>query len=53
MLIITDAPTGKVAANNTAIKNIKRTARAYRNPAQVPSGPRHDAHLRESFPHQP
>jgi transposase len=32
VLIITGATTGKVEANNTAIKNIKRTARGYRNP---------------------
>jgi transposase len=32
VLIITGASTGKVEANNTAIKNIKRTARGYRNP---------------------
>jgi transposase len=32
VLIISGATTGKVEANNTAIKNIKRTARGYRNP---------------------
>jgi transposase len=32
VLIITGASTGKVEANNTAIKNIQRTARGYRNP---------------------
>ncbi|CCQ48144.1 putative hydroxylase domain protein [Pseudarthrobacter siccitolerans] len=32
MPIITGATTGKVEANNTAIKNSKRTARGYRNP---------------------
>ncbi|MGO4250541.1 ISL3 family transposase [Paenarthrobacter sp. RAF54_2] len=32
VLIITGATTGKVEAHNTAIKNIKRTARGYRNP---------------------
>jgi transposase len=32
VLIITGATTGKVEANKTAIKNIKRTARGYRNP---------------------
>jgi transposase len=32
VLIITGASTGKVEANNTAIKNIKRTARGNRNP---------------------
>jgi transposase len=31
VLIITGATTGKIEANNTAIKNIKRTARGYRN----------------------
>ncbi|WP_426763928.1 transposase [Pseudarthrobacter sp. 1G09] len=31
VLIITGATTGKVEANNTAIKNTKRTARGYRN----------------------
>lgn len=31
MLIITGATTDKVKANNTAIKDIKRTAREYRN----------------------
>ncbi|MGM7777032.1 ISL3 family transposase [Arthrobacter sp. KNU-44] len=37
VLIITGATTGKVEANNTAIKNIKRTARGYRNPANYKS----------------
>jgi transposase len=37
VLIITVATTGKVKANNTAIKNIKRTARGYRNPADYKS----------------
>jgi transposase len=32
VLIITGATTRKVEANNTAIKNIKRTARGYGNP---------------------
>lgn len=32
VLIVTGATTGKVEANNTAIKHIKRTARGYRNP---------------------
>lgn len=31
ILIVTGATTGKVDANNTAIKHIKRTARGYRN----------------------
>ncbi|KRE91858.1 transposase [Arthrobacter sp. Soil764] len=31
VLIITGAATGKVEAKNTAIKNIKRTTRGYRN----------------------
>ena len=31
VLIVTGATTGKVEANNTTIKNIKRTARGYRN----------------------
>ncbi|MFE4541560.1 transposase [Arthrobacter sp. NPDC056727] len=35
MLVITGATPGKVEANNTAIKNIKRTARGYRNPANA------------------
>ena len=34
---ITGATTGKVEANNTAIKNIKRTARGYRNAANYKS----------------
>jgi transposase len=37
VLIITGATTGKVEANNTAIKNIKRTARGYRNSANYKS----------------
>ncbi|MCQ6272318.1 transposase [Pseudarthrobacter sp. R1] len=37
VLIITGATTGKGEANNTAIKNIKRTARGYRNPANYKS----------------
>jgi len=37
VFIITGATTGKVEANNTAIKNIKRTARGYRNPANYKS----------------
>ena len=37
VLIITGATTGKVEANNTAIKNIKRTARGYRNPGNYKS----------------
>jgi transposase len=37
VLIITGATTGKVEANNTAIKNIKRTARGYRNAANYKS----------------
>ncbi|GAC1377725.1 MAG: ISL3 family transposase [Pseudarthrobacter sp.] len=37
VLIITGATTGKVEANNTAIKNIKRSARGYRNPANYKS----------------
>lgn len=37
VLIITGATTGKVEANNTAIKNIKRTARGYRNVANYKS----------------
>lgn len=32
VLIVTGATTGKVEANNTSIKHIKRTARGYRNP---------------------
>lgn len=31
-MIVTGATTGKVEANNTGIKNLKRTARGYRNP---------------------
>jgi transposase len=31
VLIVTGATTGKVEANNTAIKHIKRTPRGYRN----------------------
>jgi transposase len=37
VLVITGATTGKVEANNTAIKNIKRTARGYRNPSNYKS----------------
>jgi transposase len=37
VLIITGATTGKVEANNTAIKTIKRTARGYRNAANYKS----------------
>lgn len=37
VLIITGATTGKVGDNNTAIKNIKRTARGYRNAANYKS----------------
>lgn len=37
VLIITGATPGKVEANNTAIKNIKRTARGYRNAANYKS----------------
>jgi transposase len=37
VLIITGATTVKVEANNTAIKNIKRTARGYRNAANYRS----------------
>lgn len=37
VLIVTGATTGKVEANNTAIKNIKRTARGYRNAANYKS----------------
>jgi transposase len=37
VLIITGATIGKVEANNTAIKNIKRTARGYRNAANYKS----------------
>lgn len=32
VLIVTGATTGKVEANNTSIKHIKRTPRGYRNP---------------------
>ncbi|WP_062008176.1 transposase [Arthrobacter alpinus] len=32
VLIVTGATTGKVEANNTCIKHIKRAARGYRNP---------------------
>ncbi|AOY70098.1 transposase [Arthrobacter sp. ZXY-2] len=35
--IVTGATTGKVEANNTAIKNIKPTARGYRNAANYNS----------------
>ncbi|MDQ0240159.1 MULTISPECIES: ISL3 family transposase [Arthrobacter] len=37
VLIVTGATTGKVEANNTAIKQIKRTARGYRNPSNYKS----------------
>ncbi|TAP38043.1 ISL3 family transposase [Arthrobacter sp. S39] len=37
VLIVTGATTGKVEANNTAIKHIKRTARGYRNPGNYKS----------------
>ena len=37
VLIIIGATTGKVEANNTAIKKIKRIARGYRNPANYKS----------------
>ncbi|WP_427130536.1 ISL3 family transposase [Pseudarthrobacter sp. S9] len=37
VLIVTGATTGKVEANNTTIKNIKRTARGYRNAANYKS----------------
>jgi transposase len=37
VLIVTGATTGKVEANNTSIKNIKRTARGYRNAANYKS----------------
>uniref|UniRef100_UPI0013C52B58 transposase n=1 Tax=Arthrobacter celericrescens TaxID=2320851 RepID=UPI0013C52B58 len=37
VLIVTGATTGKVEANNTAIKQIKRTARGYRNPGNYKS----------------
>jgi transposase len=37
VLVITGATTGRVEANNTAIKNIKRTARGYRNPGNYKS----------------
>ena len=30
--VVAGTATGKVEANNTAIKHIKRTARGYRNP---------------------
>ncbi|WP_181884827.1 transposase [Arthrobacter sp. RT-1] len=36
-LIITGATTGKVEANNTAIKNIKRIARGYRDASNYKS----------------
>ncbi|MFE4230368.1 transposase [Arthrobacter sp. NPDC056886] len=58
VLIVTGATTGKVEANNTGIKHIKRTARGYRNPANYKSvilmrsasGPRHDTHPGFLFP---
>lgn len=37
VLIVTGATTGKVEANNSGIKDIKRTARGYRNPANYKS----------------
>ena len=37
VLIVTGATTGKVEANNTGIKHIKRTARGYRNPGNYKS----------------
>jgi transposase len=37
VLIATGATTAKVEANNTAIKNIKRTGRGFRNPANYRS----------------
>jgi transposase len=37
VLIVTGATTGKVEANNTGIKNIKRAARGYRNPGNYKS----------------
>lgn len=37
VLIITGATTEKLEANNTAMKNIKRTARGYRNAANYTS----------------
>ena len=37
MLIITGATMGKVEANKTAIENIERTARGYRNAANYKS----------------
>lgn len=61
VLITTGATTGKVEANNTAIKNIKRTARGYRNSANYKSvillrsavRMGHGAHAKHSFPHEP
>lgn len=37
VLIVSGATTGKVEANNTGIKHIKRTARGYRNPGNYKS----------------
>jgi transposase len=37
VLIVTGATTGKVEANNTAIKHIKRTGGGYRNPGNYKS----------------
>lgn len=37
VLIVTGATTAKVEANNTAIKNIKRTGRGFRNPVHYRS----------------
>jgi hypothetical protein len=58
VLIVTGATMGKVEANNTAIKHIKRTARGCRNPSNYksvilmrsPSGRWHDTHPRIPFP---
>lgn len=38
VVIIAGATTGKVEANNTAIKVTKRTARGYRDPTNYESG---------------
>ncbi|RAX14855.1 hypothetical protein DC347_20565 [Pseudarthrobacter sp. AG30] len=37
VLIVAGATTGKVEANNTAIKQMKRTACGYRNPSTYKS----------------
>ncbi|VII96919.1 Mobile element protein [Arthrobacter sp. DR-2P] len=56
VLIVTGATTGKVEANNTGIKHIKRTARGYRNPGNyksvilMRSAVRHDTHPGIHFP---